>query len=347
MPNTLKLTAEEILQIDTQNPEKLFSLDSFTKEFFRLRKFWHPDYNSDPLAKDVVYHLTQLSKTAKTRIETNTWNGKASLRYTKTGDDKSFRFNYRSMREFELGKMYIGKSHVIYVVDSKNKDLFDNGVKAIRGIKYSKKKFEDQFKPLLPNIIQSGKTDIGYVLVIDKPKNFVLLQDLIDFLPDNILPPKHTAWVLSSMYNIAMFLNHLSITHNSILASTIFVDPSNHSCMLLGGWWYSAKQNTKLKAIPSELIKILPKKLFTDKKAKTCYDSQAIKAVAINCLGDSTLGGSKLLFNKDIPKQIVNWIRTPASDSALEEYEGWNKTLENSYGERKFIKFSTDISQIL
>ena len=347
MPNTLKLTAEEILQIDTQNPEKLFSLDSFTKEFFRLRKFWHPDYNSDPLAKDVVYHLTQLSKTAKSRIETNTWNGKASLQYTKTGDDKTFRFNYRSMREFELGKMYIGKSHVIYVIDPKNKDLFDNGVKAIRGIEYSEKRFETQFAPLLPNVIHSGETDIGYVLVMHKPKKFVLLQDLIDFLPDNTLPPKHTAWVLSSMYNIAMFLNHAGITHNSILASTIFVDPSNHSCMLLGGWWYSAKQNTKLKAIPSELIKILPKKLFTDKKAKTCYDSQAIKAVAINCLGDSTLGGSKLLFNKDIPKQIVNWIRTPASDSALEEYEGWNKTLENSYGERKFIKFTTDISQIL
>ena len=346
MPDNLKLTAEEILQTDFHNPEKIFSLDNFTKEFYRLRKKWHPDYSTDPKANDVFQHLVLMAETAKGRIVSNTWNGKAALQYTKTADDKTFRFNYRSLREFELGKMYIGKSHVIYVVDPKNKDLFDNGVKAIRGIKYSEKKFENQFKPLLPKIIQSGETDIGYVLVIDKPKDFVLLQDLLDFLPNNTLHPKHTAWVLSSMYNIAMFLNHLGITHNSIMASTIFVDPSNHSCMLLGGWWYAAKQNTKLKAIPSELIKILPKKLFTDKMAKTCYDSQAIKAVAINCLGDSTLGGSKLLFNKDIPKQIVNWIRTPASDSALEEYEGWNKTLENSYGERKFIKFTTDISQI-
>lgn len=345
MPDYLKLTAEEILQIDLQNPEKIFSLDNFTKEFFRIRKQWHPDYNVNPKAKDVFQHLMLMSETAKKRIASNTWNGNASLQYTTTAG-KTFRFKYTSMREFELGKMYIGKQHVIYVIESKNKDLYDNGVKAIRGIKYSAKKFENQFKSLFPKIIQSGETDIGSVLVIDKPKDFVLLQDLLDFLPDNTLPPKHTAWVLSSMYNIAMFLNHLGITHNSIMASTIFVDPSNHSCMLLGGWWYSVKQNTKLKAIPSELIKILPKKLFTDKKAKPCYDSQAIKAVAINCLGDSTLGGSKLLFNHDIPKQIVNWIRTPASDSALKEYEGWVNALENSYGERKFIKFTTDISQI-
>jgi len=345
MPDTLKLSAEEILQIDFQNPEKLFSLDNFTKEFFRLRKKWHPDYSHDPKANEVFQHLVLMAETAKGRIVSNTWNGKASLQYTTTAD-KTFRFKYTSLRDFELGKMYIGKHHVIYVIESKNKDLYDNGVKAIKGIKYKEKKMENQFKPLLPKIIQAAETDIGYVLVIDKPKNAVLLQDLIDFLPDNTLPSKHTAWVISSMYNIGMFLNHLGITHNSMLASTIFVDPSEHACYLLGGWWYSVKENSKLKALPSELIKALPKKLFADKLAKTCYDRQAIKAVGINCLGDSTLGGSKLLFNKDVPNQIVNWLRTPSMDSAIDEYDGWINVLEDSYGKRKFIEFTTDISQI-
>lgn len=345
MPDNLKLSAEEILQIDYQNPEKIFSLDNFTKEFFRLRKQWHPDYNPHPRANEVFQHLMLMAETAKGRIVSNTWNGRASLQYTTTAD-KTFRFKYTSMREIDVGKMYIGKRHVIYVIEGKNKDLYDAGVKAIKGIKYKEKKMENQFKPLLPKIIQSAETDIGHVLVLDKPKNAVLLQDLLDFLPDNTLHPKHTAWVISSMYNIAMVLNHLGITHNSILASTIFVDPSEHACYLLGGWWYSVKENTKLKAVPSELIKALPKKLFADKLAKTCYDRQAIKAVGINCLGDSTLGGSKLLFSKDVPKQMVNWLRTPSLDSALNEYDGWINALENSYGERKFIEFTTDISQL-
>lgn len=348
MQDSQKLTAEEILQIDYQNPEKLFSLDGFTKEFYRLRKQWHPDYNKSVEADKVFQHLMRMAEIAKARIVSNTWNAPAAIQYIRSADGKTYRFAYRSTREFELGRMYIGKENVVFVIDPSNKKLFDNGVSAIKRIKYKNDKFKKQFKPLMPNIVQSGETDIGYVLVLKKPKGSVLLQDLLDYLPDNILPPKHTAWVLSSMYNIAMFLDANGITHNSILASTIFVDPTNHTCMLLGGWWYSVPANKKLKAMPYELTKILPKELFAEKIANTMYDRQAVKAVAINCLGDSTLIGSKLLFNKDIPKQIVNWIRTPSNDeSALEEYEGWVKTLEDSYGKRKFIKFTTDISQII
>jgi len=346
MPDNLKLSAEEILQIDSQNPEKLFSLDNFIKEFFRLRKKWHPDYCHDPRANNVFQHIVLLADTAKTRIVSNTWNGKASLQYT-TANNKTYRFKYTRLCEFELGKMYIGKHHVIYVIDENNKDLFDNGIHAIKNIKYNEKKLENQFASLLPKIVQTSESNIGYVLVLKKPKSAVLLQDLLDILPNKTLPAKHTAWIISSMYNIGMFLNHIGITHNSILASTIFVDPTQHVCYLLGGWWYSVKENSKLKAIPPKLTKILPKKLFTDKLAKTCYDRQAIKSIGINCLGDSTLNGSKLLFNKDIPNQIVNWLRSPSMDSAINEYDGWINTLENSYGERKFTELKTDISQII
>lgn len=345
MQKILDFSAEEILQIETLSPEKLFSRDGFNIEFKILRGKWHPDTNSDPKANDVFVHLTELANIARKRIKTNSWNGLASLKYT-TEANKTFRFTYHKFHTFELGKMYIGIKYIIYVIDDENADLYENGIKAIKGIKYQSTKFKTEFKKLMPEIVQAEKTNIGHVLVIKKPKDTVLLQDLLDFLPNNMLPPKHTAWVISSMYNIAMFFNHIGLTHNSILASTIFINPKEHSCYLLGGWWYSVKADTKLKAMPSELTKILPKKLFDDKRSNTCYDRQSIKAVAVKCLGDSTLVGSKLLFNDDIPKAIVNWIRTPSNSSALEEYSGWIKTLENSYGERKFTKFNYDINNL-
>jgi len=345
MQKVLNFSAKEILQIETNKPEKLFSLDGFDLELKRLRGKWHPDTNSDPKATDVFVHLMALAETAKGRITTNSWNGQASLKYT-TRSGKSFRFAYRSFRTFELGRMYIGSKYVLYVIDSTNKDLYNNGVKAMKNIKYENTKFEKEFKGLMPNIVRNDETDIGYVVVMNKPKGSVLLQDLIEFLPNKMLPPKHTTWVVSSLYNIAMFLNHSGITHNSILPSTVFVNPKEHTCMLLGGWWYSVKDDAKLKAMPSELIKILPSKLFVDKTANTCYDRQAVKAVAIGCLGDPTLGGSKLIFNKDIPNEIVRWIRTPSKSSALEEYSGWISTLERSYGKRKFTNFDYDISQL-
>jgi len=345
MPRILDLSAAEILKVNILSPEKIFSRDSFELEFKKLRGKWHPDTNINPKAKDVFIHLMALAETAKGRIATNTWNGLASLKYTtKTG--KTFRFTYKKFRTFELGRIYIGSKYILYVIDGENKDLYANGISAMKGIKYKNSKFENEFKKLMPSIVRNDETDIGYVVVMNKPKDAVLLQDLIDFLPNKTLPPKHTAWVVSSLYNIAMFLNFSGITHNSILPSTIFVNPKEHTCMLLGGWWYSVKENTKLKAMPSELIKILPSELLVDKNANTCYDRQAVKAVAIGCLGDPTLSGSKLLFNKDIPIEMVNWIRTPSNFSALEEYEGWNATLERCYGKRKFTIFNYDISQL-
>jgi len=345
MLKILKLTAEEILEISIFSPEEIFSRDNFEMEFIKLRGKWHPDVNANPLATDVFTHIMQLAETAKGLIMSNSWNGLATLRY-ETSEGKTFRFTYRKFKTFELGKMYIGQKYILYVIDHEYKEFYDNGIRAIKNIKYPATKFKKEFENLLPKIIKEQESEIGYVLVIEKPKGSVLLQDLLDLLPNNTLPPEHTAWVTSSMCNIAMFLDHTGITHNSLTTSSIFVNTDKHSCHVLGGWWYSVKAGNKLKAMPSELIKILPKKIFDDKIAKTCYDRQAVKSLAIKCLGDKTLIGSKLLFDKNIPKPFVNWIRSPASDSALEEYTSWVRTLEKSYGKRKFSKFKYNIDTL-
>lgn len=345
MQNVLNFTSTDILKINANDPEKLFSVDNFIVELKQLRKKWHPDYNTSPASNETFVHVQRLGIAAKLRIKDGTWRVNSVLQYT-TKSGSTFKFKYKKYREFELGKMYIGQKYVTYVLSEENKDLFENGVKAIKGITYPDSKMKSEFKKLLPSITQSGEADIGFVVVIEKPKNSILLEDLLEYMPDNKVIPEHAAWITSSMYNIAMFLNHLGITHNSILSSTVFVDVDNHACYLLGGWWYSVKEDTKLLAVPNELVKILPKELFTKKTGDTIYDRQAIKALAIRCLGDTTLVGSKLLFDKNTPKPFISWVRTPSIPSALEEYKGWIKALENSYGKRKFVKFNHKISDI-
>jgi len=345
MLQQLKLSAEEILQIDSSNPEKIFSLVGFDFELKRLQNKWHPDVNTNPNANEVFIRIMELAETAKSKIATNSWNGKAFLQYTTTAG-KTFKFNYRKFTTFELGKMYIGTSKVVFVIDGENEDLYNNGIKAIKGIKYTSNKFKKEFQPLFPNIIRHDETNIGFVVVMDKPEGSILLSDLIDYMDDKILPPKHVAWVVSSLYNIAAFFEHHNICHNSILPSTIFVDPSQHSVSLLGGWWYSTKTDSKLLAVPSELIKVIPSEVLKDKKSKTSYDRLAIKGVAVGCLGDPTLVGSKLLTRKDIPKPMLNWIRMPSTSSAIEEYTGWYNALEKSFGKRKFIKLDININNI-
>lgn len=346
MQNILSLTAQQILDIDDLSPEKLFSASDFVNERRRLLGKWHADRNTDnPHANKVFDHIRKLADIAEERIKNDRWNGRSSIKYT-TVSGKTFNFTYRTYRPFELGRMYISSKYVVYVIDKDNKDLYQNGIHAIKGIKYSDRNFEKQFKPLLPNIVQNDEADIGYVVVMNKPKGAVLLQEMIEILPNQTLSPKHAAWVVSRLYNICMFLKHCDITHNAILLSTIFVDPNEHACYLFGGWWYSVKDGNKLKAVPFELIKTLPSDLLTDKIAKHSYDAIAIKAVGISCLGDSTLSGSKLLYNNDIPNEIVTLLRTPSTSVLLDEYKGWMATLERCWGERKFIKFTHDISQL-
>jgi len=342
----MSLSAEQILKIDSKDPEKLFSKDSFRYQFMRLRKKWHPDTSTIDNAESVFKHLMDLAETAKGKIATDSWAGEASITFS-THDHKTFRFRYKTMREFEMGKMYIGDNTLMYVIDKDQEDLFDNGIKMIRQIKYPNNKLETEFKRLFPKVkLIDKKTSIGLVAVFEKPEGTVLLQDLIDYMPDNRIDPKHVAWITSSLYNIATFLDHVGICHNSILPTTVFVDPKNHAAFLLGGWWFAVKTGSKLKAIPRELLKVLPNKVFDEKVANTAYDRQAVKGVAIGCLGDPTLVGMSLLSRKDVPNPMLNWIRSPSGPDAVSEYGGWEKTLEKSFGKRKFIAFDVNINDI-
>ena len=134
--------------------------------------------------------------------------------------------------------------------------------------------------------------------------------------------------------------------YNSILPTTVFIDPQDHAVYLLGGWWYSTKAGDNVIALPAELMKILPSEVLEDKIAKTTYDRQAVKGVAIGCLGDSTLVGSKLLVNKSIPNAIVNWVRLPSVSSAVDEYQGWYEVLKTCFGKRKFIELNVNIDDV-
>ena len=341
----LKLTASEILAIDVSKPEKIFTESNFSIELRRLNRKWHPDVNKSSNANDVFVHINALGKVAKERIKNNAWNSKDVITFT-TQKNKTYRFKFMKQHPFELGQCYIGKSKIAYVINEANDDLYKNGIKAISSIKYPTKEFSKEFSKLFPNVIFNDKTDIGNVVVIDKPKNAIMLKDIIEYLPNKKIDPKHVAWIVGCLYNITAFLDHVKLCHNAITLSTVFVDPAQHSVFLLGGWWYMTKAETKLKAIPKELLKILPNDIFDDKLSKTQYDRIAVKGVAIGCLGDPSLVGSRLLADKAIPKPMLDWVRMSSSLNAIEEYRGWDDTMKECYGKRKFVEFKININDV-
>lgn len=339
------LTASQILSIPIDNPSKLFSKIGFKTELALLQSVWHPDKSKDPEANVVFDHIRKISRVAKDRIEQDNWVIDGELTFRE--GTSTYTFRYLKKSTIEVGMMYIGHEKVIFVFDEEFNDLFENSVKRIQGIKYTNDHFKKEFQRFLPDkTINKYNSDIGNILTIDKTKDIINLGDLLDFLPERKLHPRHVAWIVSATMNVLSFCAHSNICHNAITPESLFISTANHSVHLLGGWWYATPSGSKLIAIPTHNRPILPNKLFVDKIAKFEYDVIGLKATAIQCLGDTSLTGSKLRLDECIPPAMLHWLRQPPTSNTRNEYTNWIETLHDSYGKRKFFRFETNITKL-
>lgn len=340
--NALDLTADEILSIT--KPENLFTKENLDIIRKRLAGKWHPDkHNGSPKADKVLSHINVLVEQAREKLDNGTWEGPLTIEFTVA--TKKYRLSSLTSRKFELGKLYIGKSHIVYIVDDSNLDLAKNAISNRLSVKYPTDKMKEQFERQLPNITVHGESELGYVIVINKPDHAVFLSDLLSYLGESI-DPKHVAWIGSRMFNLITFLDHIGLCHNAISADSVLISPSKHACYLVGGWWYTAKAGSKLKALPGNLSNLFPKEVFSDKIAKTEYDKRLVKSMLIECLGDPSKTGSRLLMNPDIPKPMLNWLRATSTFTIKEEFSTWYKILEECFGPRKFVEMDINISHI-
>jgi len=94
------------------------------------------------------------------------------------------------------------------------------------------------------------------VLVVEKAPDQVPLRDLLEHL-NGKLSAEHTAWILSSLLNIACYLQYAALTHNAVSPDTFFVSPEAHSGALLGGWWYATAAGARIGALPASTALIV------------------------------------------------------------------------------------------
>lgn len=339
----ITLTAEHILLIPKDHPEKLFTYDNYVKESRLLLKIWHPDHSIHPQSHAVTTHILALIKSAKHKISNNTWTNNAILEFR--ANDTTYRLHYKKHHKFELGDMYISDTKVIYVVDIKYKKLFYNAVNNLGHIKYADDYMKLQFHPCIPKSSTVYTTDNNLILLINKTRDMLLLQDVIDHF-NGKLDVKHTAWVVSRLYNISAFLEYNKLVHNAISPMTVFISPVCHTVCVYGGWWYSRKNDEKLLGIPGNLINMFPKSVLSNKIVDSKVDRLLIKGTAIAALGDETMVGSKLLTSKHIPTGLINWLRQPSITKASTEYKDWSSILIKYLGPRTFTKLDLSVDNI-
>jgi hypothetical protein len=341
------LSAAALLAIPEDRPERLFkgSVDDVKKAYRQLAMKWHPDRNRDAGAAAVFQHIGRMAEKAEARIALGDWPCRGMLRLAAL-DGKAYEINYLRRHRFELGAMYVASSVVAFEVDRAHADLVQNAERAIKDFHYADDRMRAQIAPHLPAFPFAGafQTATAYVIVMRKSPDLLLLRDVLDHF-DGRLDPRHVAWVLSSLLNLCCYFQHAGITHNALSPDTCFISPVEHSVAVPGGWWYAAGSGERMVAAPAHTLEWAPHDLLATRQADVRTDLELVRAIGRELLGDIT--GTRLGRESTAKQAMVNWLRLPASDNAIEEYRTWREqVLHDSFGARRFAELPLTQSEL-
>jgi len=330
-------TAKEILAI--KEPELIYTNDPFTaeKELKEFKIAWHPDKNKDPLAVEVLQHLTDLHNKAIEKMKIGIWSVPGTLQLRDRITAQVYEIKYVKEHKFELGIMYMGKSTVTFLIENNYRDLYESAIKQIKGFKYKSPDMQKEVSRYLPSIKKQFETTTHCVLAVDKTPDLILLRDVYEKLGN--LDPKHVAWIMSSLYNLTCYFKVSKLTHNNISLDTYFISPQYHSGVLLGGWWYNSPVDSVMKALPEKTLNCVPSDILVSKKSNARIDLELIRGLGRELLtGD--INKISLLRKSGAPKPLIDWLAFGSIGNAIEEYAKWQTCLKDSFGPRKFIKMN-------
>lgn len=340
------LTAVEILAIT--DPEVLFpkQADKVRTEWRQLAAIWHPDRTSPQSDPAVMAHINTLYNQACVIIDSGKWGKRNVVEFISSTDDRHFELTFRAKRNFDLGEIYIGNKFIAYAITKDNADLVKSAVQMFEGLPYKTPEMKTEFSRFMPNLWHKLTTLDREVLIFHKTPDQFLLSDVLEYYK-NAIDPKHVAWIVSRLYNIACYLEFAGIVHGGIVADSCLISPEYHTIALPGGWWFSTNKGSQLVALPATTLKYTPKSVIDTKQSNHVIDRESIRTIGRLLLGDEN--GSKLRVNKEIPKPLLTYFQTSTSEDtkAQKEYQMWQKTvLPNSFGERKFTLMQLTASDL-
>jgi hypothetical protein len=326
MTNAERLTAAQILGIPADAPTRLFQGDaaSVTARFHRLARIWHPE-SGDPARRDreVFQRLVELRRAAD-----------AALRDRRLGILRRHRF--------ELGEMLVGADRITFQLRAEFADLHGAALDAIRMLRVEHLRDPAQYRRMLPEVIEATIGAAGPVLVLRRDPGLILLRDLLHNAGGR-LDPRHAAWILTRLHNLACYLSHLGLTHNAIGPDSVFVEPCHHGIALLGGWFHAAAVGAPLAGVPARTIAHAPSSLLRDQRGDPRVDLELIKATGREMLGAEGFG---LDADPALPRLLLDWLRTPTGGDAVADYAAWEKVRDSSLGPRRFARLEIAASDV-
>jgi hypothetical protein len=324
------VTLEALLEIPVDEPERLFTRESFKAEYRTLAGRWYAAARSDKAASDVMGHLNVLYQCAKFKFAAGDWE-RPNVRIFRPLNGEKIEIPYRAKRIFELGELLIGDNNIAYLIDPSHRDLFERAKATVSAFAFADAAMKAVIEPHLPKpdvtfeIAPAAGRPGALVMIIHKTPDLLSLADVLAHV-GNEMDPKHVAWVMTRLHDFACWLFWSNNHHNDISLETVFISPKFHTVAVLGGWWYATKGDEALYALPARTVNAIPADVLRSKVSDRRIDQDLIRTL-----------GRELLSPTASPNPMSNWLRTASAGDALMDYFQWGSVRDKTFGKRKFI----------
>lgn len=330
-------TADRILGTDVGQAGSLFPGDvaQVRKAFRAMAKEWHPDLNADPRASAVFSHLKKLSDAAIRAAAGATARVATGAKETFVrADGSKLAVRYARRHPTGFGEAFIGAHSLTYRFDAEWRDVAEAEEARCLGFPYADKAMEAAVSRYLASL--ERRIDLaggGVLLVFRRPADTVLMTDMIGHL--GRVPAVHVAWIVSSMMNLACYLQWAGLVHGAIAPENVLVRPERHSLVLVGGWGFSVKSGERPVALPRRTLEMAPCMGVKGQVADHALDLDLVRATGRELLGHSAGGGIRM--DREVPGPMADWLLAASDGDAVSEYGEWTRVLEASFGPRKFV----------
>ncbi|MCM1065698.1 MAG: hypothetical protein NC420_14780 [Eubacterium sp.] len=298
-----------------------------------------------------------LNQSPKAAPEEGFWVDASREELTRA-DGRTIEIAYLTKRRADLCTMYVARHNIIYVFESGHADYAARYREMVGKLHYPTPEMERELANYVPRPVTECRLADGRLfLAIEKKEGTYPLKML------GRLTHRHVAWVVSRLENLCCLLDHNDMVLNAFTAENLFADPADHQLYLYGGWWFAGYTGAEIIGASESVIPYLEKNLksasFHTPNQKNRYiprtDLESIRLVAVKLLGypdrealreEQTSASKAPLQEMLLPEPFRQFLLQPPKPDARADFAQWDRVLEESYGERRFIPLSVTEEEI-
>ncbi len=254
-------------------------------------------------------------------------------------DGEIIEIAYLTRRRTDMCTMYVARRNVIFVFEKGQEASAERYCEMVGQVAYPSADMERELSDYIPHVVTRCRLADGRTfLAIEKAEGTYPLGML------GILIDRHVAWVMSRLENLCCLLEYNQMVLNAFTLENLFVDPANHQIYLYGGWWFAGYRGAEAVGASRVLLPYLKKGFSGKSRNDYSTDLEGIRLAAaklLGCEGREGLRGKTLL-----PEPFCKFLEDAPEGSAAADFARWDRVLEASYGERRFIPLSVTKEEI-